>query len=51
VTVHTAWAAWRAAGLATDLRAGVAKAATAIDSGAAARAMEDYISMSRGFGS
>jgi anthranilate phosphoribosyltransferase len=51
VTVLNASAALLAAGLATDLRDGVAKAAAAIDSGAAARSMEDYISMSRGFGS
>jgi anthranilate phosphoribosyltransferase len=51
VTVLNASAALLAAGLVSDLREGVAKAAEAIDSGAAARVMEDYVSMSQGFAS
>jgi anthranilate phosphoribosyltransferase len=51
VTLLNASAALLAGGLVGDLREGVAKATEAIDSGAATRVMEAYVSMSLGFAS
>lgn len=49
VVLLNAAAGLLAGGLVAALREGVAKSAEAIDSGAAARVMEEYISMSKGF--